>query len=98
MYLLLAFIADWPTAVVVISVIATVAVLVRDGLGIKRQAEKPSGTPPSVTADGENCPSATILEIRNLRHENRALERRMHRLEGQFDALVHKLMDIIHER
>ena len=87
MAILAALIEDWPTAVVTLGLIATVAKLVSDFLIQKRHVDK-SERPDDHTAD-----TAAKLNSQELQ----LLERRLTRLEGQFDALVHKVMDMLND-
>lgn len=76
-----ALIEDWPTATVVLALIATSAKLLTDALGMAKAKTRPK-------APDDSSSSATHATIKSL-------ERRLTRLEGQFDALVHKIMEML---
>jgi len=75
-----ALIEDWPTATVVLALIATSAKLLSDAFGLAR-----AKTRPKAADEAGSAAHATI----------KSLERRLTRLEGQFDALVHKIMEML---
>lgn len=80
MVVLAALVEDWPTAAVILGVTATVGKLVYEFFGPGKARAKKTGVEPA-----DQLTDARV----------RGLERRIARLEGQFDALVHKIMDML---